>query len=311
VRHQCRPLKSSSRLKVLSIVAAALSLAKRYKWIDENPAESATMPSPGDHEPDPPTPEQAAALLNLAFAEDEEFGLFCWTAFTTGGRRGELLGLRENRIDYELLDFWFVRNYVVKGGERIEKPTKTGKGRHVSGDPLTCELIRDYLAHRRGQTAAIGLEVPRDAFVFSPDPAGAAPWNPDTMTHRYRKYADRVGITSSLKETRHYSATQLLTAGVDLKTVAGRLGHAEASTTLRFYAQFARPADQRAASVIPTQLDGLRKRERLRDLYRKQQGEGQDLAAIAALLGPQAGIDPAMALPLLASFAAEGRRNAV
>ena len=62
---------------MLSIVSAALSLAKRYKWIDENPAESATMPSAGGHDPDPPTPEQAAALLNLAFAEDEEFGLFC------------------------------------------------------------------------------------------------------------------------------------------------------------------------------------------------------------------------------------------
>jgi hypothetical protein len=85
--HRCKPLAPSSRLKVLSIVSAALSLARRYKWIDENPAELATMPSPGDHEPDPPTSEQAAALLNLAFAEDEAFGLFCWTAFTTGGRR--------------------------------------------------------------------------------------------------------------------------------------------------------------------------------------------------------------------------------
>ena len=56
------------------------------------------------------------------------------------------------------------------------------------------------------------------------------------MTHRYRRYARRIGITSSLKELRHYSATQLLTAGTDLNTVAGRLGHAEGSTTLRFYA---------------------------------------------------------------------------
>ena len=39
-----------------------------------------------------------------------------------------------------------------------------------------------------------------------------------------------------MKELRHYSATQLLTAGTDLNTVAGRLGHAEGSTTLRFYA---------------------------------------------------------------------------
>jgi hypothetical protein len=110
------------------------------------------------------------------------------------------------------------------------------------------------------EARALGVEVPEDAFAFSPDPAGHAPWNPDTMTHRSR----RVGITSSLKERRHYSATQLLAAGTDLNTVAGRLGHAEGSTTLRFYAQFTRPADQRAAAVIPAQLDGLRKRERVR-----------------------------------------------
>ncbi len=57
------------------------------------------------------------------------------------------------------------------------------------------------------------------------------------MTHRYRRYARRVGIASSLKELRHYSATQLLAAGTDLNTVAGRLGHAEGSTTLKFYAK--------------------------------------------------------------------------
>ena len=305
MRHQCRPLKSSSRLKVLSIVAAALSLAKRYKWIDENPAESATMPSPGDHEPDPPTPEQAAALLNLAFAEDEEFGLFCWTAFTTGGRRGELLGLREDRIDFEALDFWFRKNYIVKGGEQIEKAPKTGKGRHVSADPLTCELLTGYLARRRAKMAAVGVDVPRTACVFSPDPTGEVPWNPDTMTHRYRRYANRVGIASSLKETRHYSATQLLAAGVDLNTVAGRLGHAEGSTTLRYYAQFTRPADQRAAAVIPAQLDELRKKERLRELFRQLPDVPDDLAALAAALGPQAGLTAETALPWLAAFAAE------
>jgi integrase len=304
VPHQCTPLASSSRLKVLSIVSAALSLAKRYKWIDENPAESATMPSPGDHEPDPPTPEQAAALLNLTFAEDEGFGLFCWTAFTTGGRRGELLGLREDRIDLEALDFWFRKNYVVKGGERIEKSPKSGKGRHVSADPLTCELIGRYLDRRRARLAVTGVSVPRTAFVFSPDPAGEAPWNPDTLTHRYRRYADRVGIFSSLKETRHFSATQLLAAGVDLNTVAGRLGHAEGSTTLRYYAQFLRPADQRAAAVIPAQLDELRRKERLRELFHQLLDVPDDLAHLAALLGPQAGLTAEAALPWLAAFAA-------
>jgi hypothetical protein len=47
-------------------------------------------------------------------------------------------------------------------------------------------------------------------------------WNQDTVTHRYRRYAGVVDIRISLKETRHHSATQLLAAGVDLNTVAGR-----------------------------------------------------------------------------------------
>ena len=96
--HTCTPLKPSSRVKVLSIVSAALSLAKRYKWVDNNVAEDITKPGVGKREPDPPTPEQAAALLNLVFIEDEGFGLFLWNAFTIGGRRGELLSLRENRF---------------------------------------------------------------------------------------------------------------------------------------------------------------------------------------------------------------------
>ena len=66
-----------------------------------SPRPSRWLSGTGGSTTTPPTPEQAAALLNLAFAQDEEFGLFCWTAFTAGGRRGELLGLREDRIDFE------------------------------------------------------------------------------------------------------------------------------------------------------------------------------------------------------------------
>jgi hypothetical protein len=128
------------------------------------------------------------------------------------------------------------------------------------------------------------------------------------MTHRYRRYARRVGIGSSLKELRHYSATQLLAAGTDLNTVAGRLGHAEGSTTLRFYAQFTRPADQHAAAVIPSQLDGLRKKERLRELYDQHRpAAGSDsLAALAAVIGPQAGLEGEIALAWLTEFEAAG-----
>ena len=176
----------------------------------------------------------------------------------------------------------------------------------MSLDPLTCELNRGYFTRRRAAMRELGVDVPEDAYAYSPDPAGREPWNPDTMTHRYRRYADKVGIRSSLKELRHYSATQLLASGVDLNTVAGRLGHAEGSTTLKFYAQFSRPADQHAAAVIPSQLGGLRKKERLRELYSQQlPPPGADgLVALAAVIGPQDGLDEQTALMWLTEFAA-------
>jgi integrase len=300
--HLCRPMRPATILRIHSVISSALDLAVRYEWTDRNAAKSASPPHPRKREPDPPTPEQAARLLNLVWAEDEEFGLYLWTAFTTGARRGEVSALRENRFDFTHQQVRVSANYIVKQGNRIEKPPKAGEGRLLSLDPLTCELFRERFQRRRAGARGLGVQVPEGAFAFSPDPAGRAPWNPDTMTHRYRRYARRVGIASSLKELRHYSATQLLEAGTDLNTVAGRLGHAEGSTTLRFYAQFTRPADQRAAAVIPSQLDALRKKERLRELYR-QQPLPADLDGLAAVLGPLVGLDRATVLSLLTEFA--------
>jgi integrase len=218
--------------------------------------------------------------------------------------------LRENRFDFEAQEVNFARNYLVKQGQRIEKDTKTGEGRRVSLDPLTCELFAQHFRSRRAALAAVGVIVPPNAFVFSPEPAGSRPWNPDTMTHRYERYAARVGISSSLKELRHYSATQLLSNGVDLRTVAGRLGHAEGSTTLRFYAQFARPADQAAASLLSGQLAGLRKKEQLRELFSQQPAvtDREGLVALAAAVAPVMGLEQEAVLTHLTEFAAERHR---
>jgi integrase len=119
--HRCTPLAPSSIVKVHSIISAALSLAVRYEWLDRNPAERATLPRVPGRDPGPPSPKQAARLLNEVWDQDEEFGLYLWLAFTTGARRGELLALRENRFDFEGQVVRFVRSYLVRQGRRIEK----------------------------------------------------------------------------------------------------------------------------------------------------------------------------------------------
>lgn len=63
--------------------------------------------------------------------------------------------------------------------------------------------------------------------------------------------ADSLGIETTLKSLRHYSVTELISAGVDVRTVAGRLGHGGGgATTLRVYTAWTSEVDQRAARTV-------------------------------------------------------------
>ncbi len=66
----------------------------------------------------------------------------------------------------------------------------------------------------------------------------------------------RLGIEGvRLHDLRHLHATQLLAAGVAVRTVSGRLGHANASTTLNVYAHFLEASDRDAADVMAGLLE--------------------------------------------------------
>jgi integrase len=55
---------------------------------------------------------------------------------------------------------------------------------------------------------------------------------------------------SQLHTLRHFSASVLIAAGRDVRMVAGRLGHADASTTLRVYAHMVEERDREAADFL-------------------------------------------------------------
>ena len=78
------------------------------------------------------------------------------------------------------------------------------------------------------------------------------------MTQRYKDMAVRLNINTHLHALRHYSATELLTAGVDLRTVAGRLGHGGGgATTLRVYSAWVAASDRKAAEILGSRMPKL------------------------------------------------------
>lgn len=72
----------------------------------------------------------------------------------------------------------------------------------------------------------------------------------------------RLGIDSHIHAGRHYSATELIGAGVDIRTVAGRLGHGGGgTTTLRVYAAWLAESDKRAAGLVAGRMQRPTKRD--------------------------------------------------
>lgn len=249
--HICRPLSSSTVRKVHYIIRGSLDRAVRWQQIAVNRAELVDPPAPAPTEPDPPSPEEAAALLNEAWT-DPEWGLLLWLTMLSGARRGEVCALRWVDVDTTRAILWVPASISQTKAGLARKATKNEKGRRVSLDPYTLGLVAGHRTMREELCAVLGVELTADSYLFSPDPDSAVPWPPRSISQRYRNMARRLGLRSTrLHSLRHYSATELLAAGVDLRTVAGRLGHGSGGAiTLKVYAGWVDHADRRAAETM-------------------------------------------------------------
>jgi hypothetical protein len=176
-----------------------------------------------------------------------------------GVRRGELCGLRWRNVDLATGVVALNRGIGQRNAETWEKDTKTHQHRRIALDPETVEILAEHQRRCVDRAASVGLSLVSDAFVFSLAPDGSTYLRPNSVSERYSDLVEKLGIETSLHKLRHYTATELITAGVDIRTVAGRLGHGGGgTTTLRVYAAWVSESDQRAATNISTRMPGRR-----------------------------------------------------
>jgi integrase/DNA-binding transcriptional regulator YhcF (GntR family) len=248
--HKCRALATSSIRQIHWILSGALQRAVRWGWITINPLDQAEAPGAVTPDPHPPTPEQAAAIVNEAF-KDLAWGMLVWVAMTTGVRRGELCALRWDLLDLDNA-LVTIRTSIAQDGRKTwEKSTKTHQQRRITLDAETVGLLRAYKQECEEQAAKVSQKIKPDGRVFSSAIDHSTWLKPGTVSQRYRRMCEKLHWDMNIHELRHYSATELISAGVDVRTVAGRLGHGGGgATTLRVYTAWVSEADQRAAKNI-------------------------------------------------------------
>jgi integrase len=232
--------------RVHNIARAVLDQAERHELIERNPALRADPPPVRAKPTRPPTLEELTTLLQNA--GDDQFATFLFVAAATGARRGELCALCWRDVDLDASTLT-IRASMTLG--RTLKDTKTHQQRVLALDPDTAAVLAAHRERSEASSTGVGAELSADGFVFTARPGSEIPLDPQAATRRFIRLCQRLGIRGvRLHDLRHFAGTQLIAAGVDVKTVQARLGHSRPSTTLDVYTHALSQNDANAAAII-------------------------------------------------------------
>jgi integrase len=113
------------------------------------------------------------------------------------------------------------------------------------------EVFEAQLRNAEERAALVGESVRGDSYMFSHEPDGHKPWTPGNVTHKFAEIKHELGYHNMrLHDLRHFAATEMMAGGLPVRTVSGRLGHANPATTLSVYSHFVKASDQDAAGFM-------------------------------------------------------------
>lgn len=274
--------------KVSNVLSSILRTAVEWEVIDRNPCEKVRVKAEdAANKVKFFTPEQTNVFLDYIskpftvkisghgrtddtgkpykvkdYTTTKEIPLQLQVMFTlaiyTGLRNGELLALTWDDIDFENGTIAVTKAATVVDGVQMTKEPKTKKSYRLVSIPesmtATLKKLRNEQTRYRLQ---VGSFWQGENWVFTQANGKMMSYSTPSASLRdiIRRYnadkedADKLPVIS-IHALRHTSATLLIAAHTDAKTVSARLGHAETSTTLNIYAHSLMEADKVAADKL-------------------------------------------------------------
>jgi integrase len=236
-----------SQRNVGKALRQALAACVKMGLIHTNPATKVPLPRPTKKEFRPLTRDQCHDLLRAARARKKDRGR-CYPLFVialeTGARQGELLALQWPDIDLgagELIINKSVRE-LKKGGFQVKETKTRGSRRRIKLSPWAVEALRGHEERMRGEKHYKGCPVFCDGL-------GGYQRRRSITKNTLRPVLKAAGLPQiRFHDLRHTCATLALMAGVPVKVVSERLGHASITITLEIYAHVL-PTMQEAAAL--------------------------------------------------------------
>ena len=230
-------LSKKTVLHLHSVIRRALNEAVKWGLIHKNPCSSVTPPRPEKRVPEVWNVEQAQEFLRAV--RDHRWYAIYLIALTTGARRGEILGLEWENIDFDRKTVSIQKTVSEIRGKPVIGEPKTQRSRRKISLP---DIVIDSLEELGRGTG----------FIFTT--SNGTPVAPRNLLRHYYRVLGSLDIpTIRFHDLRHTAATILLTKDVHPKKVQELLGHSSITITLDTYSHVIKGIHSEAAQ----KMDGI------------------------------------------------------
>ncbi|MCD7744812.1 MAG: site-specific integrase [Lachnospiraceae bacterium] len=257
--------------RVHAFISSVMETAVKWNVITENPCERVSTPKQERDTSDIHffTQEETLVFLDAVDAQlaagniQLQHKVMFHLALYCGIRRGELVALEWSDFDFEQNTVSISKNTVIVKGKPLTKiPKNKSSVRIISVPDDVMQLIKKYKTEQQRYRLSLGSYWQGNNYVFIQHNGRqmypSTPYN--TIKRVIRKYneglsADEQPLSDiTFHDTRHTSATLLISGNMDVRTVSNRLGHAQTSTTMNIYSHALKKKDQAAADTLSNML---------------------------------------------------------
>jgi integrase len=223
------------------VIHGSLEQALKEKLVGVNVAKGAELPKSIKPKIKSMDTEKITQFLNAA--KQSRFYLAFLLTLSTGMRRGEVLGLHWEDVDFKNNTIFINRQVITTNdGPKLVLWTKTGTSTRIN------EISEDIIKELKTIRQAKGLIFPNELGEIM---------NPNNFVRNFKAALKRAGLKGySYHSLRHSFAILQMEAGVSVNVVQEALGHTDASTTSDIYQEATKKMKKQAANVIGDILKG-------------------------------------------------------
>ena len=244
-------LSAKTILEHHRLISTVLDQAEKEGQVPFNVAAKATLPKVAKREVNYFQPEQVAAIRDALETAPLKWKVLTHLFLITGARRGEIVGLKWDKVDFEQNRVRICNNVVYTSDRGVyeETPKTDTSQRYITLPVETMQLLRKYRAWQNAERLRLGEYYKDQGFVFTQD--NGNPIHPDSVTGWMDKFSKRHNLPHINPHAfRHTMASILYFNKADSVSISKRLGHAQVSTTANIYAHIIESADQQNTDIL-------------------------------------------------------------